>query len=111
MRAAYAYHLDAANPRVQSGRPRSLLANFRRLGMDVDELFPLAHAGAARRTTVKVCHRLAGRNYLIDRDERLLRGFARQLHAALEHSRADFVFSPSTLPLSYLETGLPIAFC
>lgn len=111
LRLAFAYHLNAASPGVQSGRPYSLLMNFRRLGLVVDELFPLRDLGAKRRTLAKIRNRLIGRNYLLDRDERLLRGFADQLHTALERTPADFLFSPSTLPLSYLETDLPMTFC
>lgn len=74
-------------------------------------MFPLVDSGASRRRLTKLWNRLQGRQYLLDRDESLLRSFADQLHAALPGSGADFVFSPSTLPLSYLETELPITFC
>ena len=111
MLAAFAYHLNAASPGIQSGRPHSLLRQFRELGLDVAELFPLEELGASRRRLTKVWSHLQGRQYLLDRDEALLRGFAAQLHAALERTRPDFLFSPSTLPLSYLETDLPLTFC
>jgi len=111
MTAAYVYHLDAASPAVQSGRPHSILLNFRKFGMDVEQLFPLAEEGVWPRKLRKIGNLLRYRQYLLDRDSRLLRGFARQLHERLQHTEADFIFSPSTLPLSYLETDLPITFC
>lgn len=111
MTAAYAYHLDAGSPAVQSGRPHSILRNFRRLGVEVRELFPLAEVGVWQRTYRKIGNRLIRREYLLDRDEALLRNFATQLHHGLRRSAANFVFSPSTLPLSYLQTDLPVTFC
>jgi glycosyltransferase involved in cell wall biosynthesis len=111
MTAAYAYHLDAGSPAVQSGRPHSILRNFQRLGVDVHELFPLVDVGVWRRGLYKIGNRLLSRHYLFDRDESLLRSFADQLHAGLRGTTADFIFSPSTLPLSYLETDLPVTFC
>lgn len=111
MIAAFAYHLDAASPRTQSGRPYSMLRQFRKMGVDVLELFPLAEVDRQRRKLIKLWNHLQGREYLIDRDDKLLRGFAEQLHAALGRTSADFLFSPSTLPLSYLETDLPMTFC
>ena len=111
MRAAFAYHLNAASPSVQSGRPYSILHHLRQLGLEVEEKFPLHQLGGPRRRLSQVWNHLRGRQYLIDRDEALLRGFAQQLQAGLEESGADFVFSPSTLPLSYLETELPVTFC
>lgn len=111
MVAAFAYHLNAASPEIQSGRPHSLLQNLRQLGLEVRELFPLRDCGNPRRNLAKVWNHARGRSYLLDRDEKLLRGFAAQLHAALKGLSADFIFSPSTLPLSYLESNLPTAFC
>jgi len=111
MTAAYAYHLDAGSPAVQSGRPHSILRNFRQLGVEVRELFPLLEVGVWQRNYRKISNRLLAREYLLDRDETLLRGFADQLHAGLRRTAAQFVFSPSTLPLSYLETDLPVTFC
>ncbi len=112
MVTAYAYHLDAASPWIQSGRPHSILRCFERLGLGVARLFPLQEIGESRRKLAKVWNHIQGRQYLLDRDEPLLRGFAQQLQAALKASpTADFLFSPSTLPLSYLETDLPVTFC
>ncbi len=111
MLVAFAYHLDAASPGIQSGRPHSLLRHFGKAGLEVARLFPLQESGAPRRNLTKIWNHLRGRQYLLDRDEDLLRGFADQLHSVLERTSADFLFGPSTLPLSYLETDLPITFC
>jgi len=111
MTAAYAYHLNAASPAVQSGRPHSILLNFKKAGMGVEELFPLIETSVWQRRFYKLIGMLRHRRFLLDREEALLRSFAEQLHIGLRKSSADFIFSPSTLPLSYLETDLPISFC
>ena len=111
MTAAFVYHLDAASPSVQSGRPHSILRNFQRLGVEVREHFPLAEVGVWQRKYQKVRSLMRHQRYLLDREESLLRGFADQLHVSLKETPANFVFSPSTLPLSYLETDLPVTFC
>lgn len=111
MTAAYAYHLNAASPAVQSGRPHSILLNFKKIGMEVQELFPLEEMRIWQRRFHKISSLAMGRHYLIDRDAKLLRGFATQLERSLRRTNADFIFSPSTLPLSYLETDLPVTFC
>jgi glycosyltransferase involved in cell wall biosynthesis len=108
---AYVYHLDAGLPRVQSGRPHSILKQFRKLGIRTTDVFPLDEAAWLQRAILKVGSRLCGREYLMDRNEALLRSFARQAQQALRHSNPDVIFSPSTLPLSYLETDVPITFC
>jgi glycosyltransferase involved in cell wall biosynthesis len=111
MTGAYLYHLDAASPAVQSGRPHSILLNFQQLGVTVRELFPLVETGVLRRKLLKAGNRLLRRQYLLDRDVHLLRSFGRQAEDRLQRTQADFIFSPSTLPLSYLETAIPVTFC
>ena len=111
MTAAFVYHLNAASPSVQSGRPHSILRNFQRLGVEVREHFPLAEVGVWQRKYQKIRSLLLHQRYLLDREESLLRSFAEQLHVSLKETPANFVFSPSTLPLSYLETDLPVTFC
>lgn len=111
MTAAFVYHLNAASPSVQSGRPHSILRNFQRLGVEVREHFPLEEVGVWQRKYQKIRSLMLHQRYLLDREESLLRSFANQLHVSLKETPANFVFSPSTLPLSYLETDLPVTFC
>ncbi len=111
MTAAFVYHLNAASPSVQSGRPHSILRNFQRLGVEVREHFPLVEVGVWQRKYEKIRNLMRHQRYLLDREEALLRSFADQLHVSLKGTSANFLFSPSTLPLSYLETDLPVTFC
>lgn len=111
MRLAYAYHLDANRPAVQSGRPHSILTNLRGCGVEVEELFPLDENTKWQRRAHKIFCKLTGRESLSDRHEPLLRHYAQLLEGRLSGVSVDAVFCPSTLPLSYLETDLPVSFC
>jgi glycosyltransferase involved in cell wall biosynthesis len=108
---AFAYHLNAASPGVQSGRPHSLLKHLRRLGVSIEQIFPLAQTARTERIAHKIIHKLIGQEYLLDRHEKLLRGFGAEITTRLGTHRPDVIFSPSTLPLSYLETDLPTCIC
>lgn len=111
MKISYVYHLDAARQTVQSGRPASVLREFRAAGVDVQEVFPLEHRFRAARWGQKLLWHSLGQQYLFDRHPGLLRDFARQIERRLEESQGDVVFSPSTLPITYLRTKLPVTFC
>jgi len=111
LQLAFAYHLDADLPGVQSGRPHSLRKHLRALGVSIDPIFPLLPTAGMERVALKVAHRLVRREYLMDRHEKLLRAFAAEIAARLGQKRPEVIFSPSTLPLSYLETDLPTCVC
>jgi len=106
----YVYHLDATTPSVQSGRPYSLLTELRSR-IPLQNIFPLEHVSTLKRNFVKVWSAVRGQHWLDDRHEKLLRSFATQIERALARERPDLLFSPSTLPFSYLETDLPVTFC
>jgi glycosyltransferase involved in cell wall biosynthesis len=81
------------------------------MGVEVDQVFPLAHCSFRRRLVEKAFWHSVGRNYLSDRDPELLHNFARQARLRLPGERGDVVFSPGTLTISFLDTELPITFC
>jgi glycosyltransferase involved in cell wall biosynthesis len=53
---------------------------------------------------------LFSQQYLLTREPVILRSYARQVSQALKNLDVDFVFSPGTIPIAYLETDLPIFF-
>jgi hypothetical protein len=53
--------------------------------------------------------RLLGKRFLWNREPAVLKQYAEQIAARLENSNADIVFSPGTLPISYLECPQPVA--
>ncbi len=50
------------------------------------------------------------REYLVDRQPAVLRSIGRRLSEQVERSDAQIVFSPSTLPIAYLECRQPIVY-
>jgi glycosyltransferase involved in cell wall biosynthesis len=73
--------------------------------------FPLRHTHFFSRAARKLAARIRGESYLIDREPHLLRGFAREASRKFQGQEFDVVFSPSTLPLAYLETDKPLTVC
>jgi glycosyltransferase involved in cell wall biosynthesis len=53
---------------------------------------------------------LLHQNYLRDREPDVTHGYARQAERRLAKLPVDVVFSPSTVPIAYLESDLPVAF-
>ncbi|MBN1266970.1 MAG: glycosyltransferase family 4 protein [Anaerolineales bacterium] len=53
---------------------------------------------------------LFSQQYLLSRDPAILHSYARQVSRVLKTMEVDFVFSPGTIPIAYLETDLPIFF-
>jgi glycosyltransferase involved in cell wall biosynthesis len=53
---------------------------------------------------------LRGKRYLRRCESKLLQNYARQLERHLAAQPVDIVFSPSTWPIAYLETDLPVVF-
>ncbi len=58
----------------------------------------------------RLYNRLFKKNYLADRNPSVLKNYARQVSKSLSHLDADVVFSPGTVPITYLECRQPIAF-
>jgi glycosyltransferase involved in cell wall biosynthesis len=110
MEVAYLFEKDAASPDAQSGRPASILREFKRAGYNVHPCFPLpVTTGLVERIEQRLA-RMAKKRYFKGRSKRQLRQMAHQAAAKLRHVRCDFIFSPGTLPLAYLKTDKPIVF-
>ena len=111
MKIAYVYHLDADSPGVQSGRPFAILRGLIDAQTVVLPAFPLGNTQVFSRAMRKLVARIRGESYLSDREPQLLRGFAQQVSRKLQGLEFDLVFSPSTLPLVYMETDKPLTIC
>jgi glycosyltransferase involved in cell wall biosynthesis len=111
MKIAYFFHRDAASPSVQSGRPASILAEFREMGVEIEPVFPLRARPSAKWMVKKMFHRLTGRYYRWDREPERLAAFAREFHEKTSGKDMDFVFSPGSEVVSRLRTNKPITFC
>jgi glycosyltransferase involved in cell wall biosynthesis len=111
IKVAYVYHLDAANPTVQSGRPASILRHMTLLGASVHPVFPMATQFSRLSTVKKALYRLAGRYYRGDREPRYLSAMAAEFTRRTRGMDYDIVFCPGSEVISHLDITRPIAFC
>jgi glycosyltransferase involved in cell wall biosynthesis len=110
MTIAYIYHLNAALPGIQSGRPFSILRQFHEHA-NVLPIFPLQQTRAVARLVRQLVAAATCRRYLSDRHPAMLRDFANEAMRRLSSDHYDIVFSPSTLPVTFLETTRPVTVC
>src|SRR5262245_49096894 len=100
MKIAYLFHEDAADPSIQSGRPTSILAEFEKLGIEVERIFPLAMTQTGTDFAKKVGYRLVGKHHRGDRSNEYLDSLARQVEQRLGDRKFDFVFSAGSEVIS-----------
>ena len=110
MTIAYIYHLNAALPGTQSGRPFSILRELRERA-NVLPIFPLQQTRVVSRVVRQIASVATGRRYLSDRHPGMLRDFANEAMRRLSSDQYDIVFSPSTLPVTFLEAARPVTVC
>lgn len=108
MRIAFAAQYDPRDVRNWSGTPYFMAKGLERAGAVVEHIGPLPEARHALQLARKAAHRLAGRRHLSDREPAVLERWAADLQRRLRGTDADVVLTPSSPPVSYLETELPI---
>lgn len=99
---------DAADVRSWSGTPYHMAQALLREGAVLDYVGPLK---TRFRTTLQLRARLQrslGCAYLPDRVPLVLRRYAREIESRLAHLDVDAVLCPSTLPVAYLNTSIPV---
>lgn len=100
---------DASNRNTESGYAFSMRQQLRR-HFDVVDLFPLNLPGETLFTPLRAFYRLAGQYYHPMREPMLLRALARHIERQLSSLQPDFVFSPSSVPGTFIDTKLPWVF-
>ena len=111
MKVLYSYQYDAADINTQSGRPKAILDQLRRHGIEIIEAFPLSRRWRYLYSQKYLWYRLRGQVYRSDREPGLLRSFARQVERRLARTGADCLFEPGSLTMSALEVDLPKVMC
>ncbi len=100
---------NSANPQVESGYGYSIRRQLQKR-FDVVDLFPLALPGERFWFPLRAAYRLVGRYYHPMREPVILKALARRIERALRGLKSDAVFAPSSMPLTFVETRLPIVY-
>jgi glycosyltransferase involved in cell wall biosynthesis len=59
----------------------------------------------------KIYEKVFHKNYRIEREAVIGRQYARQIEKKIKESKADIIFSWSTIPVAYLKTNIPVFIC
>ncbi len=104
-------YIDPTRIDSWSGLPYFIWHCLQKQGADLT-LIPLASDRGRILRTLKfaVAKILFRKRYLRDRDSGLLRSYARQIEAALEGGKFDFLFCAGTAEIAFVQTTVPIAF-
>jgi glycosyltransferase involved in cell wall biosynthesis len=109
MRGAFVSIFDTNDPRAWSGTIYHMVRALKRAGLKLDTIDALNDRYRLFFRAKRIL-KSAFRNkqYLRDREPLVLRSYAAQVKAALIDLRPDFIISPGTLPIAYLQTNIPI---
>lgn len=105
-RLAFVSMWDAADVNAESGYPFSMRQQLQKR-FDVLDVFPLAIPGEFLSLLVRAVFRLGGPYYHPMREPAALKLLARRIERKLRAERPDVIFSPSSVPMSYVETKIP----
>lgn len=109
MKIAYVTTYDARDPSKWSGTGHYIARALEGAGCELEYLGPLQPAGAVLfKAAQLLCNRVLHRQFDLIREPFVLKSYARQLQARLEHSDAQVIFSPSTHPVARLNLNRPI---
>jgi glycosyltransferase involved in cell wall biosynthesis len=110
MKIIYAYEFDATDVNVQSGRPRSILAQLKRRGNEIVPAFPLNRHMRCLQQWKSYCYKVRGRTYRPDRERAYLRSLARQIERRVQGIDADVLVAPGSHVVAELRTPHPKIF-
>lgn len=108
MNIAYITTYDAEQPHSWSGTGHAIMASLRARGHHVDNIVVRGSAWPYQ-GVAKLWHRRLGlRNYRIERRHAHLQSLASDAEKSLSLKTYDCVVSPGSIPISYLNTDIPI---
>jgi len=103
---AFVSQWNAADPNVESGYPYSMRRQLQQR-FDVVDLFPLTLPGERLWYPVRAAYKLAGQYHHPMREPSVLKQLAHRIERALSSLKPDVVFTPSSIPMSFVETRAP----
>jgi glycosyltransferase involved in cell wall biosynthesis len=110
VRAAYVTTYDSSDVRAWSGLGYYMSRCLELAGITIERIGPLARRVHPLARASQLEARLRRREYALERDPHVARAYADQIERRLESTPCDLVFSPGTIAIAHLETGLPVAF-
>jgi len=111
MKVAYITTYDAGDMTKWSGLGHYIFRCLKNQGVALSQIGPLKEKYSSVLSAKEhVYHLLLKKKYLRQREGFVLKDYARQVAKRLSGVGADIVFSPSTIPISYLECKQPIVF-
>jgi glycosyltransferase involved in cell wall biosynthesis len=102
-RLAFVSLWNADYPNAESGYAYSMRRQLQKR-FDVVDLFPLALPGERFWLPLRAAYRLAGRYYHPMREKAVLKRLSRRIEHALRSIKPDVVFTPSSIPMSFVES-------
>jgi len=110
MKIAYLTTYDATNVKNWSGLGTYIAQSLKDESTSIDYIGSLQEeVNPLIKIKKGLYQKLLKKSYLSERDPHTLKNYARQFNARLS-SGLDVVFSPSTMPIAYLDCQQPIAF-
>lgn len=110
MRIAFVSKWGPDNIHAWSGTPYFMCAALRQHGFEVREIGPLTFKRSFIQKIKRRIYRLLNRYYDIERDPYIAKSYAQQVQKIVEQEHFDLIVSPSSIPIAYLETQIPIVF-
>jgi glycosyltransferase involved in cell wall biosynthesis len=109
MHIAYTTAYDAQNVLSWSGVPYHMAKALKNQCESFSYIGPLKEKYSLLFKAKQVLYKgLTNKSYRRDREPIILKGYAQQIQKQLNTLKPDIVFSPSTIPVSYLECDQPI---
>jgi glycosyltransferase involved in cell wall biosynthesis len=113
MKISYLTNYDAQNVKSWSGSPYYMSQSLKQIASDFEYIGPLKETFYSKLVfrARQVSHKLIeGKRYIRYSDLNILKQLAHQANKQLEFSDSDFIFSPVTYTLPYLECKQPLFF-
>jgi glycosyltransferase involved in cell wall biosynthesis len=109
MRVAYVTTYDGRDPLAWSGSANRIARALEAQGCEILFVGPLRERWGPLFKAKHAWHKLVlRRNYTRDREPVIVRGFARQILAAIEGKGIDVIVSPGAVAIGRLDTPIPI---
>lgn len=106
-RLAFVSRYDASDHNAHSGAAFSMRRELSKR-FDVVDCFPVHVFQEKLFLPVKAVYKARGQYYEREREPQILKSMARVIEARLKAAKPDVVFSPSSIPMTYVDTVLPV---